>query len=120
MANKYYVHFGDEGIYSGPYNRKNALTYARIGAQRRKDGSASEDRIVTRGVRGPVVRVYETDPNGKKGVRAWPQSLVDVNSLRGKNTLLPSEFPRTLVDEDGYEVLFKVVKRGSVHRAVEQ
>jgi hypothetical protein len=76
--------------YENLYTLSNAMSFARIGTQKRKDGSWSEDRAVARGRSGPVVRVYSHSE------RIWPIYADHVNKLRGKSALRDSEVPKKL------------------------
>ena len=78
MAGKYYVHMPRAWEVYGPYALKKAKDFARIGSQ------FGDERVVTRGREGPVVRAYVD------GKRAWP---VTERQLRG---LTRGELPREL------------------------
>ncbi len=88
------IYYNNEGK---GYTFSGAVNYGRIGTQKRKDGSWGEDRAITRGVRGPIVRVYSHDN------RVWPfyaDGDGGVNSLQGKQSLTPREMPKKLVFKD--------------------
>jgi hypothetical protein len=93
-STKYYVTVADRKpfTYEKGYTLKNAKTFARIGSSGRKDGSESADRIVTRGPKGPVIRVYSG------GERVWPVSLQQIEQLKGRNRLKPNEIPKSLTE----------------------
>ena len=78
MASKYYVYIPTDWAVYGPYALKRAKDFARIGSQ------FGDERVVTRGLEGPKVRVYVD------GERAWP---VTEGQLRG---LTRGELPREL------------------------
>jgi hypothetical protein len=119
MPGKYYVHVigasKTEQIRYGPYSLSGAKNFARISTTRRKSGSKSIDRAVTRGAQGPVIRVYGTSPN-EQGERLWPLYSEDVNTLRGKQSLTPNEMPKRLVF-NGKERDVRVKKEGQSYRA---
>ena len=125
MPGRYYVHIDDpDPILYGPYNLLTAQQFARIGSQRRKSGTKSSMRVVTRGERGPTVRVYKTELQGKVGERIWPiyaDGQGGVNRLRGENSLTPRETPKKLKFSgvgDDREHSVKVVKIGKSYRAI--
>lgn len=75
MAGRYYVHIPRAWEVYGPYALKRAKDFARIGSQ------FGDERVVTRGLDGVVVRVYED------GERVWPvteRQLVDQGLTRGE------------------------------------
>ena len=98
-AGKYYVHvIGDDPpiLYDNGgrgYTLRNSKAFARIGSQRRKDGSWGEDRVVTRGPRGPVIRVYH------HGERLWPMYRSQLKALKGHQALTAYEVPKKLLKE---------------------
>lgn len=120
-AGRYTVHVttDDPPIYynndGDGYTLSGAKNFARIGSQKRKDGTWGEDRAVTRAVRGPVIRVY------RHGERLWPLYASQVNALQGQGSLRPSELPKKLVfdgvGDDLYRTV-KAVKVGQSFRAV--
>jgi hypothetical protein len=79
----YYVNIQEPGELAahGPYALPRAKDFARIGSQ------TGGDRVVTRGFRGPVVRIYSA------GKRLWPMDLAQAGHLTR------SELPRSLVGE---------------------
>jgi hypothetical protein len=81
MAKKYYVHFIDDDpvVTHGPYSIKGAKDFARIGSQ------YGGRRAVTRGVRGPIIRVYE------RGHRRWPRGKDEIK----RAGLTRGETPKT-------------------------
>lgn len=91
--------------YSRGYTLKNALAFARIGTTRRKDGSQSSDRIVTRGKNGPIIRVYSD------GERVWPVYVEHVDALKGKNRLTAEEIPSKLIFKIGGKDVLRPVYR---------
>jgi len=76
------------------YTFNGAVNFGRISTQKRKDGTWGEDRAITRGKRGPIVRVYH------HGEKLWPLYASQVNSLSGAASLTPREMPKMLVFED--------------------
>ena len=99
------VYYNNEG--SG-YTLSGAKNFARIGSQQ------ANDRAVTRGVRGPLVRVY------RKGERMWPWYASQVNGLSGSQFLTPGEMPDKLYFEGIAQsnLTVKTVKIGKSYRAV--
>lgn len=121
QAGKYIVHVttDEPPIYydndGKGYAFSNAKTFARIGSKRRKDGSWGEDRAVSRGKRGPVIRVYH------HGEKLWPLYASQVNKLVGSSCLTANEMPRKLIFDElgdtGFRTV-KVVKVGQSTRVV--
>lgn len=118
VMTKYFVHVttDDPPIhYDKGYDWPNVKAFARIGTQKRKDGTWSEDRVITRGLRGPIVRIYH------HGQREWPVYASQVNMLRGKKSLTSKEMPKKLVFEDVGDDRYHTVvvkKVGQSYRAI--
>jgi hypothetical protein len=95
-AGKYFVHVttDEPPIYydnSGKgYTLRGAKNFARIGSGKRKNGTWGEDRAVTRGLRGPLIRVYH------HGQREWPVYREQLDSLKGVERLTRNETPSDL------------------------
>jgi hypothetical protein len=106
------IYYNNDG---NGYTLSGAKNFARIGSQKRKDGTWGEDRAVTRGVRGPVIRVYS------HGERLWPLYASQVNALQGKGSLRPGEMPKKLAFDgigDKRDRTVKATKVGQSYRAV--
>jgi len=105
---KYRVYVADNPpiYYGSSYSLYGAISFARIGTTRRKDGSKSSDRVVTRGLNGPIIRAYSDSD------RIWPETDRDVNSLRGKKALTKNEIPSKLFFRiDGSDVWTEAAAR---------
>ena len=96
-SGRYTVHFVDEEppIYYNNggrgYSLSGAKNFARIGSQQQRDGVWGGDRVVTRGVRGPIIRVYH------HGLRLWPLYRSQLSSLPKNQKLTAAETPHDLV-----------------------